>query len=64
MPSMTMIALDLTYHSMEYEPKHILTGVYDPMWLGEIQKFPSPLLPVSKVLSVISVDMNQPGCQI
>jgi len=56
---MTNVARDVIYHSMEYEPKQILTWGRDCMCLGEIRKFHRPLLPVCSVLSVNSVNINQ-----
>jgi len=39
---MTVLARDLIQHSMDYEPKGILTGGTNSMCLGEIPMFHSP----------------------
>ena len=64
MPYMTVVALDLILRSMEFEPKQIPTCGSDSTCLGEIRQFQSPLPPGWNVLSVISVNTDQPGGQI
>ena len=63
-PSITTTARDLIMSSVKYESKQIVTGDMDSTCLGEIPKFQSPYLPIWNVLSVISINMNQTGCQI
>jgi hypothetical protein len=64
MPYMTIIARDLIWHTMQYDLKQILTSGSSSSCLGEIGKIQIPELPVSNILTVISVNMDQPGCQM
>jgi len=59
MQYMTIVAQDVTLRTMQHEPKQILTWSTDSRSLGEIWKLESPYLPVSSILSLISVNMDE-----
>ena len=61
---MSIVARNLIQWCMDCEAKHILTSGSDSTCLGEIWKSQNLYLPVWNVLSVISVNMDPPGCQI
>jgi len=56
---MTIIALGLIWHSMEYEPKHILTWGSNSTCLGEIWLYQCLSLPVWRVWSGNPVNVNE-----
>ena len=54
----TIVAPVVLSHSIESQPKHILTSGSDSMYLGESQQFEIPSLPACSVLSVSSVNID------